>query len=342
MTARFFASDNASGVHPRVLEAIERANGGHAPPYGDDAWTEQAVSALREAFDTEAEVLFTFNGTGANVVGISAVMRPHQSVLCAESAHLWNSECAAPERFFGGKLIPVGDTFGKLTPAAIEPHLAQTRGVHHTQARVLSITQPTEWGTLYTIDEIRELADFAAGRDLLLHVDGARFANAAAALDVSFADLATRAGVDILSFGGTKNGLLAGEAVLIFNPVLAGDAAYARKQAMQLASKMRFISAQFLVYMDGELWRQLAGHANAMARRLAAALNGVSGLEFVCPVECNMLFPRLPSTAFEPLQEQFYFYPWDERASIARWVTSFDTTEEDIDRFAAAVIEALH
>ena len=341
MTERFFASDNASGVHPLMLDAIERANTGHAQAYGDDAWTAQAVAAIREAFDTEAEVLFTFNGTGANVVGLSAVTRPHQSVLCAESAHLWNSECGAPERFFGGKLIPVSDAYGKLTPAAIAPHLAQTRGVHHTQARVISITQPTEWGTLYTLDEIGELAAFAAQHDLLLHVDGARIANAAAALDVSFADLATRAGVDILSFGGTKNGLLAGEAVLIFDPALAGDAPYARKQAMQLASKMRFIAAQFAVYMEGELWRELASHANAMARRLADTLSGVEGLEFVCPVECNMLFPRLPRAALESLPAQFYFYTWDESQAIARWVTSFDTTEDDVDRFAAAVVDAL-
>ncbi len=341
MSERFFASDNASGVHAEVLAAIERANTGHAHPYGDDPWTAQAVAQIREAFDTEAEVVFTFNGTGANVVGLSTVTRPHQSVLCAESAHLWNSECAAPERFFGGKLIPVSDTYGKLTPAAIAPHLAQTRGVHHTQARVISITQPTEWGTLYSIDEVRELADYAAQHDLLLHVDGARFANAAAALDVSFADLATRAGVDVLSFGGTKNGLLAGEAVLIFDSALAQDAAYARKQAMQLASKMRFIAAQFLVYVEGELWRSLASHANAMAHRLAAALDDVEGVEFVCPVECNMLFPRLPRAALESLPAQFYFYTWDDSQAIARWVTSFDTTEDDVDRFAEAVKAAL-
>lgn len=337
MTERFFASDNASGVHPRVLEAIARANNGHAPPYGEDAWTQQAIETLRDIFDTDAEVFFTFNGTGANVVGLAAATRPYHAVLCARSAHLWTSECAAPERFFGGKLIPIEDRFGKLTPEAVAPHLKETRGVHTPQARVISLTQPTEWGLLYTVDEIRAFADFAAHHDLLLHIDGARFANAAAALDVTFAEMATYTGVDILSFGGTKNGLLGGEAVLVFNSELATEAAYARKQAMQLASKMRFITAQFLAYLENELWRELANHANDMAQRLAVSLSRTNGIEFVCPVDCNMLFPRLPAEALEALQKDFYFYTWDQEKRIARWVTSFDTTEGDIDSFAAAV-----
>ncbi len=342
MTAeRFFASDNAAGIHPRILEAIGQANTGHAVAYGDDPWTVKAVAVMKEAFDADAEVLFTFNGTGANVIGIAAVMRPHHAVLCPESAHLWNDECAASERFYGGKLIPVASEFGKLTPAALEAHLGPTRGVHHAKPKIVSITQPTEWGTLYTLDETKALADFAHGHDLLLHVDGARFANAAAALEVSLADLSTHAGVDILSFGGTKNGLMGGEAALILNRSLAPEADYTRKQAMQLASKMRFISAQFLAYMEDELWRRLASHANAMASRLAGTMSDVNGVEFVCPVECNMLFPRLPRGAIESLQQLCYFYTWDEQASIARWLTSFDTTEDDVDAFAHAVMETL-
>jgi threonine aldolase len=341
MAQRFFASDNAAGIHPRVLEAIQEANTGHAVAYGDDPWTARAVAALKEAFDADAEVLFTFNGTGANVVGIAAVMRAHHAVLCPDSAHLWNDECAASERFYGGKLIPVASEFGKVTPAALEKHLGPTRGVHHAKPKVVSITQPTEWGTLYTVDEIETLAGFVHDHQLLLHVDGARFANAAAALGVSLADLSTHPGVDILSFGGTKNGLLGGEAAIILNASLAPEAAYTRKQAMQLASKMRFISAQFLAYMEDELWRRLANHANAMAARLADAVNDVDGIAFVCPVQCNMLFPRMPRAALESLQRLCYFYTWDEQASIARWLTSFDTTEADVDTFASAVIETI-
>jgi len=341
MPEHFFASDNVSGIHPKILEAIARANHGHAPAYGEDRWTEKAIQVVRDTFDTDAEVFFTFNGTGANVIGLAASTRPHHAVLCAKSAHLWTSECAAPERFFGGKLIPIEDRFGKLTPEAVAPYLKDARGVHTAQARVISLTQPTEWGTLYTVDEIRAFADFAASYGLLLHIDGARYANAAAALDVTFAELTTHTGVDILSLGGTKNGLLGGEAVLILNDELATEAAYARKQAMQLASKMRFIAAQFLAYLEEDLWRVLAKHANSMAQRLARALGDVRGLEFVCPVECNMLFPRLPPRALESLQNDFYFYAWDQDEGIARWVTSFDTTEEDIDSFAVAVKDVL-
>ncbi len=340
--ARGFASDNTSGVHPLVLAAIANANHGHAPAYGDDRWSAAAIAALRTAFDCDAEVLFCFGGTGANVIALDALTRPHQAVLCADSAHVWTSECGAPERFTGAKLIPIAQRFGKLDCQLVQTALGSTRGVHHVQPRVLTITQPTEYGTLYTPSEIRELADFAHQHGLLLHVDGARYANAAAALAVSLADLGPRSGVDALSFGGTKNGLLGGEAVLFFNRDVAPDAAYARKQAMQLASKMRFIAAQFLAYVDNELWRELAGHANAMASRLAEHCARLSALELICPVECNMLFARLPPAALAALHDAYYFYTWDETASIARWITSFDTSVEDIDGFAAAIDAALN
>jgi threonine aldolase len=338
---RAFASDNASGVHPHVLEEIARVNQGHTPAYGDDPWTARATDALRAAFDADAEIFFCFGGTGANIVSLATVTRPHQSVLCADSAHLWNSECAAPERFFGGKLIPLPHHFGKLDCASVATQLGPTRGVHQTQPRVVTLTQPTEFGALYSCEEIRMLADFAHQNELLLHVDGARFANAAAALEVSLADLGPRSGVDILSFGGTKNGLLGAEAVIFFERGLAEQAGYTRKQAMQLASKMRFIAAQFIAYMDNELWRELATRANGMAARLASQCATIEGLEFICPVDCNMLFPRMPAAAIRSLQESFYFYTWDERESIARWVTSFDTTADDVDEFSAAVASAV-
>ena len=341
MSVRSFASDNGAGIHPAVLAAISKANHGHASAYGNDAWTAGASDALRAAFGGAAEILFTFGGTGANVVALATITRRYDAILCADSAHILNSECAAVEHFCGGKLQPIATTDGKLSPALLAPALGPTRGVHQTRARVVSITQPTEWGVLYSVAEMRALTDFAHAHDLLVHVDGARYANAGAALDVSLAALSAEVGVDVLSFGGTKNGLLGAEAVVLFDPALALEAAYARKQATQLASKMRFIAAQFQAYLQDDLWRELASHANAMALRLATALGDVAGLEFVCPVQTNMLFPRLPRSVLDALQRDHYFYTWRDSDAVARWVTSFDTTGEDVDLFAAAVKRAL-
>lgn len=342
MTARSFASDNGAGIHPRVLAAISAANHGHASAYGNDEWTARAIAALRDAFGGGAEALLCFGGTGANVVALATVTRRYDAILCADSAHILNSECAAVEHYCGGKLLPVAAQHGKLSPALLAPALGPTRGVHHARPRVLSLTQPTEWGTLYSVEELRALCDFAHAHKLLVHVDGARFANAAAALDVSLAALSSQVGVDVLSFGGTKNGLMGAEAVLVFDPALAEEAAYARKQSTQLASKMRFIAAQFEAYLNDELWRTLAAHANAMAARLAALLSDVAGLEFVCEVETNQLFPRLPRAVLETLQQEFHFYTWRENDAVARWVTSFDTSHDDVEHFAAAVRRALH
>lgn len=340
MTQRGFASDNTSGVHPNVLAAIASANTGHTPAYGDDHWTAEATTALREAFECEAEVLLCFGGTGANVISLASVTRPHQAVLCAESAHLWDNECAAPERFIGAKLIPLAHHQGKLTASTLVPHLQPGRGVHNALPRVVTVTQPTEFGTLYSLAELRELADFAHQHGLLLHVDGARFANAAAALNCTLAELGPGCGVDILSFGGTKNGLMGAEAVLFFRPELAAEAEYARKQAMQLASKMRFVAAQFIAYMDGELWRDLATQANQMTARLTAACQTINGFELSYPAPCNMSFPKLNPRVLSELSQAHYFYTWDEANSVARWVTSFDTTTDDIDQFADAVAQA--
>ncbi len=342
MSERGFVSDNASGVHPAVLAAIERANVGHATAYGADPWTERAVERLREAFARpSAEVLLTFGGTGANVVALAALVRPFQSVLCARSAHLWRDECAAPERFLGAKLVPLEDAGGKLTPDAVERGLERTEGVHHAQPRVVSIAQATEWGTVYTPDETRALAELAHARALVLHVDGARLANAAARLGTSLAALTSEAGVDVVSFGGTKNGLLAGEAVLFLEPALAAEAPFHRKQAAQLPSKMRFVAAQLEALLEGELWRANAERANAMARLLAERARELPGVEIVQPVETNAVFARLPARCVAALRERVPFALWDERRSIARWMTSFDTTEEDVARLIAAARDVL-
>jgi threonine aldolase len=341
MNGRSFASDNGAGVHPAVLAAIADANHGHASAYGNDPWTRNALDALRIAFGGEAEALLCFGGTGANVVALATVTRRYDAILCADSAHIVNSECAAVEHYCGGKLLPLASIDGKLTPELVAAALGPTRGVHHARPRVLSITQPTEWGTLYSVAEMRALCKFAHAHQLIVHVDGARFANAAAALGVSLAAISAEVGVDVLSFGGTKNGLLGAEAVVLFDSALIEEAAYARKQSTQLASKMRFLAAQFLAYLDGELWRSLASQANDMAAHLVAALQDVDGLQWVCPVETNMLFPRLPRAALATLQRDFDFYTWRDSDAVARWVTSFDTTRADVDAFASAVRRAL-
>ncbi|MGE0858525.1 MAG: low specificity L-threonine aldolase [Gammaproteobacteria bacterium] len=341
MNRRGLASDNGSGVHPAVLAAIARCNVDHAPAYGEDALTAEAQRLLRAAFDADAAIALTFGGTGANVVALGALTQRHEAILCAADAHIAVSECAAVEHYCGGKLLPIATPDGKLTPALLAPWLGPTRGVHHARPAVVSISQPTEWGTLYQVEELRALADCAHAHGLKLHVDGARYANAAAALDLPLGALSAAVGVDVLCFGGTKNGLLGAEAVLAFDPALAERLAYARKQSTQLASKMRFLAAQFVAYLEDELWRRLAGQANAMAARLAAAVADLPDLEFVRPVETNQLFPRLPHAAIAPLQGHFPFYVWQAHENVARWVTSFDTTAEDIDRYAAAVRETL-
>lgn len=342
VATRAFASDNNAGVHPAVLAALAAANDGHAPAYGADPWTARAERALCAAFDADAEVLLCFGGTGANVFALGAALRAHEAVLCAQTAHINNDECGAPERFTGAKLIALPDRFGKITPDAIAEQLGPTRGVHHVVPRVVSITQPTEWGVPYTLDEMRAIADFAHDHGLLLHVDGARLANAAAALDVSLAQLGPLSGIDVLSLGGTKNGLMGAEAVLVFNRDALPHAAYARKQAMQLASKMRFLAAQFLAWLEDDLWLELARHANAMTARLVDALNAHPDVAFATPARCNMLFPMLPAAALAALHEQFYFYTWDEQRSIARWVTAFDTQPADVDDLAAATLAAVN
>jgi threonine aldolase len=280
-----------------------------------------------------------FNGTGANVVSLRASCRRFEGVICAETAHLNVDECGAPEAIAGLKLLTVPGVDGKLTPAAVESRIARIGDEHAVQPHAVSISQCTELGTLYTVAEMRALGDLAHEHQLILHVDGARLSNAAAALGVPLAEVAD--GADVVSFGGTKNGLLGAEAVVLLNPQLVHDFLYIRKQSMQLASKMRFLAAQFDALLTDELWLQCAGNANAMASRLASALDGVSGLEITRPVETNAVFATLPPAVTESLQRDFPFYVWDEQAGEVRWMCSWDTTEDDVDEFATAVRAAL-
>lgn len=340
---RELASDNYAGVHPEVMAAIVEANSGHAHAYGEDPVTVAAVERLREHFGEQTEAFFVFGGTGANVLGLKALTMPHHAILCAESAHIHRDECGAPERFTGCKLIPVKAPNGKLTIESLRPWLADKGSEHHNQPRVVSITQATELGTLYRPEELSKLSAFCRENALYLHMDGARLANAAASLGVSLRALTTDVGVDVVTLGGTKNGLLGGEAVLFLNGFRAPDFKWLRKQAMQLPSKMRFVSAQFLALFTNELWRRNASHANAVAARLEAGLRKL-GVKIAFPVEANAVFAYLPAEAIEELQQQAYFYVWDETETLepdgtllTRLMASFDTTEEDIDGFVRAV-----
>ncbi len=335
--ARTFASDNNSGAHPAVLAAIAAANTGHMHAYGDDPYTEHAVEVLRGHLGAQADVFFVFNGTGANVVCLSALLKPYQAVICPATAHIATDECGAPERFTGSKLIGVPTADGKLRPADITAQLGGMGVEHHVQPRVVSISQVTELGTIYTCEEIRALADAAHSAGLLLHMDGARLANAAAALDVPIRAMTTDAGVDALSFGGTKNGMLFGEAACFLTPGLVSDGKYVRKNAGQLPSKMRFVAAQFSALYEGELWHELASHANAMAERLADGAAAVSGVEIVQVRGANEVFARLPREHVAAMREVADFYEWDGSPGVVRWVASFDTTEQDVDGFLAVM-----
>ncbi|MCA1619691.1 MAG: low specificity L-threonine aldolase [Acidobacteria bacterium] len=338
---RGFASDNNAGVHPRVMEALGAANVGHAVAYGDDAYTVRAVGLFRERFGERAEVFFVFGGTGANVAALAAVTRPHHAVVCAETSHVNVDECGAVERLAGCKLLPLAGAGGKLRPEQVEPLLARRGDQHHSQPRVVSVAQATELGTVYTVEELKGLAEFAHREGMLLHVDGARLANAAAHLGVSLEELTAGAGVDVLSFGGAKNGMMYGEAVVFFDPALAEDFRFVRKQCAQLPSKTRFIAAQFAALLEGDLWRETAAHANSRARQLAAELRAIPQVRLTQPVESNAVFAVLPRDAIARVQERFFFYVWNEQTSEVRLMCSYDTTEEDVRELAAAIREAL-
>lgn len=330
MSQRGFASDNYAGVHPDVLAAIAEANVGHEPSYGADSYSREAEQRLRELFGRDLSVFFAFNGTGANVTGLQTMLRPWEGTVCASTAHINVDEAGAPERFLSGKLIDLATPDGKLTPDHIEQAYFGKGIEHHVQPRAVSITQSTELGTLYSPAEVAAIAETAHRLDMYLHMDGARISNAAAALDGQLRPFTTDAGVDVLTFGGTKNGLLGGEAVVILRPELAEQFRFIRKQAMQLASKMRFVSAQFLALLTDDLWLHNARHANAMARLLADGVRDVPGVAITQQVQANGVFATLPPSVIPPLQQEYPFYVWNEVTHEVRWMCSWDTTEDDV------------
>jgi threonine aldolase len=338
---RSFASDNNAGVHPEILEAIARANHGHVVAYGDDPYTRSAVKKFEEHFGPDIAVFFTFNGTGANVLGLQALTQSFHSILCSDYAHIYCDECGAPEKHTGCKLIPMPHQDGKITLDSVRHAYHGIGDQHHSQPRVISITQATEMGTVYQPEEIQALACFAHEHGMFLHVDGARIANAAAALGQTLRQATRDLGVDVLSFGGTKNGILGGEAVVFFQPELGHDFLYLRKQNMQLASKMRFIAAQFEALLTKDLWRRSAEHANRMARLLEKEVSRIPGVKVVWKVEANGVFAQIPRHSIEKIKQHYFFYMWIEEESIVRWMCSFDTTEDDIRKFAEVVADAV-
>lgn len=342
--SRSFASDNNAGVHPEVLEAIRRANQGHVVGYGDDPQTESALERFREQFGEDVAVFFVFNGTAANVLSLQALTRPFHAVLCPQLSHIYTDECGAPEKFTGCKLVPLPAPDGKLTAETVAHAYHGIGDQHHVQPRVISITQSTEMGTVYSPAEVEALARFAHDRSMFLHMDGARISNAAAAQRLTLRQATRDLGVDVLSFGGTKNGLMGAEAVVFFRPELAADFRFVRKQAMQLASKMRYLSAQMEALLTNHLWRRNADHANRMARLLEQEVRRIPGIGIVYPVEANGVFAQIPRAAIDRIKERYFFYVWNEEESVVRWMCSFDTTEEDVRQFSefvAAVVREL-
>jgi threonine aldolase len=334
---RSFASDNNAGVHPEIVEAIRTVNEGHVVAYGDDEITARAVKLFKKHFGRDVAVYFVFGGTGANTLGLKAITKPYQAVICAETAHINVDECGAPENFTGCKLISLATSDGKLRIEQIEPYLHVFGNEHHVQPRVISVSQATEMGTVYTRQELKALAKFAHDNNMLFHVDGARLSNAAASLNTSLKDITADAGVDVLSFGGTKNGMIYGEAVVFFDAKLAHDFKFIRKQGMQLPSKMRFIAAQFETLLGGDLWRRSAAHSNRMARMLGSELEKVPGIKLTQPVQANGVFAIIPPKFIPLLQKKYFFYVWNEAISEVRLMASFDTTEADVHDFISLV-----
>jgi threonine aldolase len=332
-----FASDNYAGAHPEVLAAVAEANAGHVAAYGDDPVTARMHEVVREHFGPDALAFPVFNGTAANVLSIRAVCRPWEAVLTPASSHLHVDEAGAPERLTGNKLLTVPTPDGRLAPEDVAACRVRIGDEHAVQPRLVSIANATELGTVYDVAATRALADAAHAHDMLLHVDGARLANAAASAGATLGELTTGAGVDVVSLGLTKNGALGAEAVVLLRPELAEGFAWLRKQHAQLASKMRFLSAQVVALLEGDLWRRNAQHANAMAQRLAAAVAGIDGIAISRPVQANAVFAVLPREQAERAREHAPFYTWDEATGEVRWMCAWDTTPEDVDAFAAAL-----
>jgi len=339
--ARSFASDNNASVHPRILQAVASANQGHVVGYGDDPYTAAAIGKFKQHFGPDTEVFIVFNGTAANTLGLKAITESYQAVICTDVAHICTDECGAPEKFTGCKLIPIATIDGKLTVESVRHAYHGIGDQHHVQPRVISITQVTETGTVYKPKEVRDLARFAHQHDMLLHMDGARIANAAVSLGLTLREATRDLGVDVLSFGGTKNGAMGAEAVVFFDRKLCRNFLYVRKQGMQLASKMRFISAQFEALLTDDLWRKNAEHANRMAALLKKEISKIRQVRIVYPVEANGVFAQIPRHAIAKLQRRYFFYVWSEEQSVVRWMCSFDTTEQDVKQFAEFVGETV-
>lgn len=337
--AKSLGSDNHSGVHPLILESLVNINQGHSPSYGTDELTREVISLFKSLFGNSAEPFFVFNGTAANVLSLKTFLKSYESVICASDSHLNVDECGAPEAIAGCKLIPLPSPQGKISVDQCREVLTRRGDQHCAQARMISITQPTELGTLYSYEEMKELSKFCQDHQLYFHIDGARFIHAAHQLKKSFKELAEDIDVDVISFGGTKNGLLFGEAVIVFHPDKAKDLKFFRKQFMQLPSKVRFVSAQFKTLLENELWREISQKECAMANYLADQLKDIPEIQIVQPVQANSVFVKLPKTWIKPLKDSHFFYIWDEKKWVARWMLSFDIEKADIDQFVQKIQE---
>ena len=337
-----FASDNCAGVHPIIFHALEKANEGYVHSYGDDVLTRKAVKLIQEQFGETSEVFFVYNGTGANVTGITHLTRSYQTVYCAETAHIHVDECGSLENYAGCKVVAIPTETGKITPDLIRARMTKIGDEHRSQPGLVSITQPTEYGVLYTLQEIQELAAFSHRNGMRLHMDGARIANAAAAMNLSLKAITADAGVDVLAFGGTKNGMMFGEAVIFFSSDHGAAFPYIRKQGMQLHSKMRYIAAQFIALLTDDLWMQNARHANKMMARLYQGIAQIPHVKITRPVEGNALFAIFPEAIIEPLQQEFHFYTWNEAINEVRLMTSFQTTVVEVDTFIEALQKSVN
>lgn len=336
---RGFGSDNHSGVHPLLMDAILEANIAHTPSYGTDPWSEKAQTLFKEHFGPQSQTFFVFNGTAANVLALKAITPSYQAIFCADNSHLNVDECGAPEFFTGAKLITLPTQNGKMSVEALEEYYIRRGDQHFSQAQVLSLTQPTELGTVYSLQELKELITWAKSKKMFVHIDGARLSNAVVSLNTTFKAMTTDLGVDVVSFGGTKNGLMMGEAVIFLNKDLAKDFKYLRKQAAQLPSKTRFIACQFVKYLEGDLWKSIASHSVSLAQKLHQAVSNISQVEVTVPSQSNAVFAKIPQAWVKPLREKYFFYVWNEKTFECRWMTSWDTQAEDIEGFIDALKE---